>query len=135
MQNGFSIKGLIGECMAEDINDLLYDTDDLKKEKVNGGFFDFIKAWFYNDVERHMFFEDEIIVAQKLKMIDVMANTYAVERKKYFEKFLKDSHKQKSILTRIKDRDFAFYKDPNRVKLWSSITDTEVYKFFHKIQC
>ncbi|QIW10531.1 Pathogenicity determinant protein D [Francisella sp. LA112445] len=118
--------------MSEDINDLLYDTDDLKKEKVNGGFFDFIKAWFYNDIERHMFFEDEIIVAQKLKMIDVMANTYAVERKKYFEKFLKDSHKQKSILTRIKDRDFAFYKDPNRVKLWSSITDTEVYNFFIK---
>ncbi|OIN83962.1 Pathogenicity determinant protein D [Francisella sp. TX07-6608] len=118
--------------MAEDINDLLYDTDDLKKEKVNGGFFDFIKAWFYNDVERHMFFEDEIIVAQKLKTIDVMANTYAVERKKYFEKFLKDSHKQKGLLTRIKDRDFAFYKDPTRVKLWSSITDTEVYNFFIK---
>lgn len=118
--------------MAEDINDILYDTDDLKKEKVNGGFFDFIKAWFYNDIERHMFFEDEIIVAQKLKTIDVMANTYAVERKKYFEKFLKDSHKQKGILTRIKDRDFAFYKDPTRVKLWSSITDTEVYNFFIK---
>ncbi|QWU98814.1 Pathogenicity determinant protein D [Francisella salimarina] len=118
--------------MAEDINDILYDTDDLKKEKVNGGFFDFIKAWFYNDIERHMFFEDEIIVAQKLKTIDVMANTYAVERKKYFERFLKDSHKQKGILTRIKDRDFAFYKDPNRVKLWSSITDTEVYNFFIK---
>ncbi|APC91204.1 Pathogenicity determinant protein D [Francisella opportunistica] len=118
--------------MAEDINDLLYDTDDLKKEKVNGGFFDFIKAWFYNDVERHMFFEDEIIVAQKLKTIDIMANTYAIERKKYFEKFLKDSHKQKGLLTRIKDRDFAFYKDPTRVKLWSSITDTEVYSFFIK---
>lgn len=75
--------------MAEDINDLLYDTDDLKKEKINGGFFDFIKAWFYNDVERHMFFEDEIIVAQKLKTIDVMANTYAVERKNILKNFSK----------------------------------------------
>lgn len=84
--------------MDQDINDLLYDTNDLKKEKVCGGFFDFIKAWFYNDVERHMFFEDEIIVAQKLKTMDVMANTYALERKKYFEKFLKDSHKQKGFL-------------------------------------
>lgn len=45
---------------------------------------------------------------------------------------MKDSHKQKGILTRIKDRDFAFYKDPARVKLWSSITDTEVYNFFIK---
>ncbi|EET19673.1 pathogenicity determinant protein pdpD [Francisella tularensis subsp. tularensis MA00-2987] len=118
--------------MDQDINDLLYDTNDLKKEKVCGGFFDFIKAWFYNDVERHMFFEDEIIVAQKLKTMDVMANTYALERKKYFEKFLKDSHKQKGFFTRIKDRDFAFYKDPTRVKLWSSITDTDVYSFFIK---
>lgn len=29
---------LFGVYMAEDINDILYDTDDLKKEKVDGGF-------------------------------------------------------------------------------------------------
>lgn len=34
-----------------------------------------------------MFFEDEIIVAQKLKTIDVMANTYAVERKNILKNF------------------------------------------------